>query len=70
MIGDDLATTIALRETTRNDLMLLKVERGYDSIDALLEDMIVRYKKERFLERAREFRARMDEMGLRPRDLK
>ncbi|MCU0799869.1 MAG: hypothetical protein MUC62_09410 [Candidatus Thermoplasmatota archaeon] len=64
-----MTTTIALRESTRNDLMLLKMERGYDSVDALLEDMIVQYRKERFLERAREFKARMDARGLGPRDL-
>lgn len=49
--------------------MILKMEEGYPSVEALLNDMIVKYKKMRLEAVGTEFRRRMKRKKLKPRDL-
>jgi len=64
-----LATSLSVTEATRNKLMILKMEEGYPSVEALLNDMIVKYKKMRLEAVGTEFRRRMKRKKLKPRDL-
>jgi len=54
-----MATSISVTETTRNELLLLKVREGYSSMETLLRHIIVMYKKQRLLEESGRFRQRM-----------
>ena len=64
-----MATSISVTEDTRNALQTLKMEEGYPSMEALIRDMLLWYKKQRLMEAGRTFRARMDRKGLTPQDL-
>jgi len=63
------ATSISVTETTRNELVLLKVKEGYSSMEALLKHLIVRHKKQRLLEESDRFRQRMLKRRMALKDL-
>jgi hypothetical protein len=65
----DMATSISVTETTRNELLLLKVKEGYSSMEALLRHIIVMYKKQRLLEESGRFRQRMLKRKIAFKDL-
>ena len=64
-----MATSISVTETTRNELLLLKVKEGYSSMEALLRHIIVMYKKQRLLEESGRFRQRMLKRKIAFKDL-
>lgn len=66
---DTMKTTVAISEQTHKELSILKIKEGYKSIDELIKELIIEYKKNKLLEISKEFRKRMDERGLKPEDL-
>jgi len=64
-----MSTTIAVSPETRNKLVQLKLEEGYKNLDALLEKMIVDYKKQKLLGASELFREKLTGRGLKVRDL-
>ena len=64
-----MATSISVSNETRDKLMKLRIEGGFPNMDALIRDMLILYRKERFFRDSREFRRRMDEKGYKPEDL-
>jgi predicted CopG family antitoxin len=63
------ATTVSVSEETRRELMGLKHERGKGSVDELLQDLLVEYRKMRFHDAAGLFRERLSESDLDVEDL-
>lgn len=64
-----MATSISVTETTRNELVLLKLKEGYSSMETLLRHLIVRYKKQRLMEESGRFRQRMLKRKVALKDL-
>lgn len=64
-----MATSISVTETTRKELVLLKVKEGYSSMESLLRHIIVMYKKQRLREESDRFRQRMLRRKLALKDL-
>lgn len=64
-----MATTIAVSDDLRRELMRLKLEEGSRSVDELLRNLLVDHRKMKFLEASAMFRARMREQGIRLEDL-
>jgi hypothetical protein len=64
-----MATSISVTRGTRNDLLMLKLREGHQSIEALIRELIVKYKKQRLLEESAGFRRRMARRKLRLKDL-
>ena len=64
-----MASSISVSEPTRNKLLMLKLEEGRPSVEELLKDMIVWYKKRRLIEASAKFRERMDKKKLILKDL-
>jgi len=64
-----VATSISVTEATRNELLLIKLKEGHSSMEALLRQLITRYKKQRLLEEGDKFRQRMVRKKLALRDL-
>lgn len=64
-----MATSIAVSEETRKRLMQLKLEEGSRSLDELLQGMLARYRKMKFLEASDLFRRRLADRKLRFEDL-
>ena len=63
------ATTITVDRETRDRLLSAKLEGGYPSIDALLRELLVRYRKETLREAGELLRRKMKAKGLSLRDL-
>jgi Arc/MetJ-type ribon-helix-helix transcriptional regulator len=64
-----MATSISVSNETRDKLMKLRIEGGFPNMDALIRDMLILYRKERFFRDSREFKRRMEEKGYKPEDL-
>lgn len=64
-----MATTIAVSPDVAKELKLLKIEEGRASLDEVIEEMLIEYRKKKFMEASQKFRKRMDEKGLKPGDL-
>ena len=64
-----MAPSLILEEDTKAELLALKDKGGYPTVEALIRDLIITYRKSRFREVSRKFRKRMDELGLKPEDL-
>jgi hypothetical protein len=64
-----MATTLCVSEETRKKILILKMEAGYPSVEALLRDLIIQYKKHRLFEESARFRKRMDRKKITPEDL-
>ena len=64
-----MATSISVTETTRNELLMLKVREGYSSMETLLRHIIVTYKKQRLPHESDRFRQRMLRRKLALKDL-
>jgi hypothetical protein len=64
-----MATSISVTETTRKELVLLKVKEGYSSMESLLRHIIVMYKKQRLQQESDRFRQRMLRRKLALKDL-
>lgn len=64
-----MTTTIAVSPDVAKELKLLKIEEGRASLDEVIKEMLVEYRKKKFLEASQKFRKRMDEKGLKPADL-
>ena len=64
-----MTTSISVTKSTRNDLLMLKLREGHQSIEALIRELIVKYKKQRLTEEAEGFRRRMTQKKLFLKDL-
>jgi len=64
-----MATSISVTETTRNELLMLKVREGYSSMETLLRHIIVMYKKQRLSQESDRFRQMMLRRKLALKDL-
>ena len=64
-----MTTSISVTKGTRNDLLMLKLREGHRSIEALIRELIVMYKKQRLAEEAGRFRRRMARRKLALKDL-
>lgn len=64
-----MTTSISVTKGTRNDLLMLKLREGHQSIEALIRELIVKYKKQKLTEEAGRFRRRMARRKLVLRDL-
>ncbi len=64
-----MATSLSVSEETRDELQMMKIKGGHSSIDALLCEMMVGYRKQRLMEVSRKFRKAMDRKGLKLEDL-
>lgn len=56
--------TLAISEGIHRQLMQLKVQMGYSSVDALEEDLISVFRKKKLHEASERFRKGMDARGL------
>jgi len=54
-----MATSISVTKGTRNDLLVLKLREGHASIESLIRELIVKYKKQRLAEEGARFSRRM-----------
>ncbi|MEA1994392.1 MAG: hypothetical protein U9N35_08410 [Euryarchaeota archaeon] len=57
-------TTIAVSQKTKKKLLKLKIEEDKRSMDELIKEMTVTYKKRKFLEASEKFRGKIEEKGL------
>ena len=64
-----VATTITVEKETRDRLMALKLEGEYPSIDELLRDMLVEFRRARLRKAGALMRRKMAEKGLTLKDL-
>ena len=62
-------TTITVEKETRDRLMSLKLDGEYPSIDALLRDMLVEFRRARLRQASALMRRKMTEKGLTLKDL-
>jgi hypothetical protein len=62
-------TTITVDRETRDRLVAAKMEGGYPSLDALLRELLVAYRRARLREASRLMRQRMQVKGLTLKDL-
>ncbi len=56
--------TIALPEELHKELMLLRIQKGNKNIGELIKEMVVEYKKRRFIEASRMFKERLKEKNI------
>ncbi len=56
--------TIALPEELHKELMLLRIQKGNKNIGELIKEMVVEYKKRRFIEASRIFKERLKEKNI------
>lgn len=64
-----MTTTIAVSEETRRRLMALKAAEGARSVDELLGDVLLAYRKARLLDASTLFRQKLSKSGLTLKDL-
>ncbi len=64
-----MATTITVEKETRDRLMSLKLEGEYASLDALLRDMLVEFRRAGLRKASTLMRRKMAEKGLTLKDL-
>jgi len=64
-----MATTITVEKETRDRLMSLKLDGEYASLDALLRDMLVEFRRARLRRASTLMRRKMAEKGLSLKDL-
>lgn len=62
-------TTITVRTETRDQLVAAKLEGRFRSLDALIEELLVDYRRLKLKETSALMRRRMKEKGLTLRDL-
>lgn len=62
-------TTITVDRETRDRLVAAKMEGGYPSLDALLRELLVAYRRARLREASDLMRRKMKEKGLTLKDL-
>lgn len=62
-------TTITVDKETRDRLVTAKMDGGYPSLDALLRDLLVVYRRARLREASELMRRKMKEKGLTLKDL-
>jgi len=62
-------TTITVEKGTRDRLMSLKLDGEYPSIDALLRDMLIEFRRARLRQASALMRRKMTEKGLTLKDL-
>jgi hypothetical protein len=65
----EMATSISVTKGTRNDLLVLKLREGHPSIESLIRELIVKYKRQRLAEESERFRRRMAQRKLGLKDL-
>jgi hypothetical protein len=63
------STTITVRTETRDQLVSAKLEGKYRSLDALIEELLIEYRRKRLQETSELMRRKMKEKGLTLRDL-
>ena len=64
-----MATAVTVERETRDRLMSLKLEGEYASLDALLRDMLVEFRRARLRKASTLMRRKMAEKGLTLKDL-
>ena len=64
-----MATTIALSNDSRKELIMLKVEEGFKNMDELVRQLIIQYKKNKLIRASEKIRKRMKELKLSLSDL-
>ena len=64
-----MATTITVENETRDRLMSMKLDGEYASLDALLRDMLVEFRRARLRKASTLMRRKMAEKGLTLKDL-
>ncbi|MCK4433480.1 MAG: hypothetical protein KAV48_06050 [Methanomicrobia archaeon] len=62
-------TTIAVSQKTKKELLKLKIKENKKSLDELISEMTLTYKKKKFLEASEKFRKKLDEEDLKLEDL-
>jgi cysteinyl-tRNA synthetase len=62
-------TTIAVSQKTKRELLELKIKENKKSLDELISEMTLAYKKKKFLEASEKFRKKLDEKDLKLEDL-
>lgn len=62
-------TTIAVSQKTKKELLKLKIKENKKSLDELISEMTLAYKKKKFLEASEKFRKKLEEKGLKLEDL-
>ena len=62
-------TTIAVSQKTKKELLKLKIKENKKSLDELISEMTLTYKKKKFLEASEKFRKKLEEKGLKLEDL-
>ncbi len=62
-------TTIAVSQKTKKELLELKIKENKKSLDELIGEMTLAYKKKKFLEASEKFRKKLDEKDLKLEDL-
>jgi len=62
-------TTITVEKETRDRLVAAKLEGGYPSLDALLRDLLVEYRRAQLRAASGLMRRKMKEKGLTLKDL-
>lgn len=63
------STTITVRTETRDRLVSAKLEGKFRSLDALIEELLVEYRRKKLQETSALMRRKMREKGLTLRDL-
>ncbi len=61
--------SVGISERVHRELMNLKINYGYKKTDALLEEMICEFKKEKLLEASRDIRKKMSERKISFKEL-
>jgi len=64
-----MVTTISVTEGVKKELVRLKIELGYSSIDSLIKDAIAEIRNNRFGDASRLFRQKLKEKGLTVSDI-
>lgn len=60
--------TLALSEETHKELMLIKLQMGYKSVEELERDMISEFKKNKLKQASQYFRSQLKKSGLSFKD--
>jgi len=63
------STTITVRRETRDKLVSAKLEGRFRNLDALIDQLLIDYRRRRLQETSETMRRRMKEKGLSLRDL-
>ncbi|MFA5772325.1 MAG: hypothetical protein WC974_06325 [Thermoplasmata archaeon] len=62
-------STIALPQDTLKELKLLQIEKGYRSMKDVVEDLLLEYKRSKFLAASENFKQRMKKRGIKIEEL-